>query len=225
MRTVRRTTLFGTPLVLAIIEWFHPRGGGQALFDAVIHQADWWLILHLVQVPLFALIAIAVWLLITGLRGPLATAARASAVCFAATIIAYDAVQGIATGILIRAARALPPTDQAPYRQAVTTLFSDPVAGNFSLLAVVVIASWALAVLAATAALARADAPLPAIILLAMTVVGPHNFPLGTLSMGCFLAAALWLEFVWTRPPAVPLTDAETPRSAESSLGGSALRS
>ena len=60
MRLVlRRAVLVGTPLVLAVLEIFHPRPSGVA--DSV-EVGGWFMWFHIIQVPLFGLMALAVYL-------------------------------------------------------------------------------------------------------------------------------------------------------------------
>lgn len=69
MRTAllfRRLVLLGTPLTLGILELWHPLVAGSRTFATLSPQVDWWLILHLLQLPLFGLMALAILLLTAG---------------------------------------------------------------------------------------------------------------------------------------------------------------
>lgn len=201
----RRLVLLGTPLTLALLETFHPRSSGQMpAFDSLLPRADWWLTLHLLQLPLFGLIALAVYLLVNGLRGPAATISRTAIALFLVFFSAYDAIAGITTGILLRDARGLTADQQDVIRQAIERLLSSPFTGNVSAAVIAVFAlgalGWIVAVIAAAVALDRAGAPSPSVIFIALSLFGPHNFPFGTIAMAFFFLGAAWLEFAPRRP-------------------------
>jgi len=60
-----------------------------------------WMVVHIAQLVFAPIIALGVLALLKGVKGPTATVARGAAVVWAAWFSAYDAVAGIATGILI----------------------------------------------------------------------------------------------------------------------------
>jgi uncharacterized membrane protein YfcA len=56
LRLLRRLVLLGTPLVLEILEIWHPiPSGTESTFEVIVNNADWWLTLHILQLPLFGL--------------------------------------------------------------------------------------------------------------------------------------------------------------------------
>ena len=58
LRLLRRLVLLGTPLVLEILEIWHPiPSGTESTFEVIVNNADWWLTLHILQLPLFGLIS------------------------------------------------------------------------------------------------------------------------------------------------------------------------
>src|SRR5215204_2887943 len=93
------TNALGTPLTLALLEFFHPlvsRDVAGTLFPV----AGWWVTLHVVQLVLFALMGAALWLLTDGLHGIATTVSRLGAAVFVVFYGAGDTLMGIATGIL-----------------------------------------------------------------------------------------------------------------------------
>jgi len=60
-----------------------------------------WMVVHIGQLVFAPIIALGILALLKGIQGPAATIARGAAVLWAAWFSAYDAVAGIATGILI----------------------------------------------------------------------------------------------------------------------------
>jgi hypothetical protein len=60
-----------------------------------------WMVVHIAQLVFAAIIALGILALLKGIEGPAVTVARGAAVLWAAWFSAYDAIAGIATGILI----------------------------------------------------------------------------------------------------------------------------
>ena len=91
---VRTAVLAAPPLVLAAAGVTHP----MELTPATAHH---WLVMHVALVPVFPLLAVAVWVLLAGEGGVLAWLARGSAFVYAAFYGALDAVNGVAAGVLV----------------------------------------------------------------------------------------------------------------------------
>ena len=83
-------------IVLAAVGLTHP-----VRLDA--ETARWWTTMHIVLVPLFPLLAVAVWVLLRRDRTPLGWAGRIAAVVFAVFYGTLDAVSGIAAGTVVLA--------------------------------------------------------------------------------------------------------------------------
>jgi hypothetical protein len=90
----RRLLLLGTPLVLAPLMILHQ------LIDQ-FERPDAFLALHLLLLPLFALMGVAVWALLEGVGGAAAWAARALAFVFLVGYVALDAISGIAASAIL----------------------------------------------------------------------------------------------------------------------------
>lgn len=198
---LRRLVLFGVPLILGVLEIFHPVPGTSGIVATLSPQVNWWLTLHLLQLPLFGLLAVAVLLLTAGLHGRAATISRIGVWFFIVFYLAQDDVAGIANGIIIRAAQGVPPSQQAGIEQVVHALFYDnPFVGGtlFSVIAVLGVLGWAVGVIAAGIALYRAHRiswmPLVLLVLAAILFGYGHGSPTGPLGMLCFFLAALWIE-------------------------------
>jgi hypothetical protein len=65
--------------------------------------ADWWTTLHLILVPVFPLLGVAVWLLLRDDRTAVGWGGRIAAIAYVVFYGALDAVSGIATGTVVRA--------------------------------------------------------------------------------------------------------------------------
>jgi hypothetical protein len=66
------------------------------------HTAEWWTNLHLILVPLFPLLGVALWFVIEGVRGWAAWAARIAAFGYVVFYGALDVLAGVATGTLVK---------------------------------------------------------------------------------------------------------------------------
>ena len=190
--SARSLVLLGAPLALTVLMLFHPSPYDD-IAGELVPAAGWWLALHAAQFVLFALMGAAVWLLVAGLGGFAANLARAGAAVFVVFYDAGDAVAGIATGILARAAAGGGLEERAAV-EAIEALFADP---TKNLLFQVGIYAWVAALVAAAVALYRAGAPRPPLLLLAPAAYllsFDHAFPFGALTFACFFLAAAWIE-------------------------------
>lgn len=103
-RLLRWLVLLGAPLSLGLLGLWHP---AHVFFDDMSHshQGEWWLILHILQMPLFALVATSIWLLLNKTDNLWAYFSRIALWIFAVSYTAFDTIAGIATGVLFRYVR------------------------------------------------------------------------------------------------------------------------
>jgi len=190
----------GAPLLLAVVELFHPHPD-----DLLGVDARTWLVVHYAQIPLFPLSAIAMALLVRGREDIPATLCRVALFVFAASYVAFDTASGVVTGILVNAAHASGSPDA--WRAAIDAVWTHPVVGGSPLVPapfLAVLGSIALSVgaVAAAVSLKRAGSSLTPVIVLAASSFGiavfkTHAWPGGPLTFGGLAAAAAWLE--WER--------------------------
>jgi hypothetical protein len=189
---VRRVVPLATPIAVGLVTAIHPivRGAPSADLQG---RAGVWLAVHVIQLALFCLLAATVWLLVDGLPGQAAMLSRAALAPFLAFYGAFDAVVGIATGLLVRQAAELP--------QAGTVAdalwagrFGNPWIGAIVLPGIL---AWVTASVAAAVAVARAGAPRSGVaaLLLAGVLLGvDHAPPFGPLAMAALLVAVIRIE-------------------------------
>jgi hypothetical protein len=135
--------------MLAIV---HPDDEG-SLYAGIADQANKWIFVHLGQLVLTPLIAVGVWMLLDGIESAAAQVARIALVVWMVFFSAFDAIAGIATGVLTRHANSLASDEREPVVGAINFLFDDSqlVGGsNFSILANVGQDSWIVLAIAAT---------------------------------------------------------------------------
>ena len=218
-----RLVILGAPLALGLVEVWHFESlpfdsegelGPFTRFRTIAPVAEQWLIVHLLQAPLIALVGLAVYLMVRDIADIPAYVAR---VCMALFVVAYtvlDSVAGIAVGVLVSNARDLSPAQLPPVEQAIEQLWNSPIVGNVSVVTITGAAAWVIGVLAAAVSLRRSGAPRGpvALMVLAALIFGmSHVNPAGPIGMACLLAAFVWLEFF---PHSSLSLDAEEPASA-----------
>jgi hypothetical protein len=204
---LRRLILIGTPILTGTLLLFHPLPEaaememtelprGLALYQLMAPIADGFLIVHMLFPLALALLGLSIILLLNNVRGTAATLSRASAFVFVITYVMYETIIGTVTGLLIRDAAALSPTEQAVIGDVIHRNFTDPILGDLpSVLSVTAWLSWFFAVTFAALALRRSGKPLGACILLGLSFIFiSHASMLGPLGMILFLLAAIRIE-------------------------------
>jgi hypothetical protein len=190
----------GAPLLLAVVELFHPHP-----HDLLNLDVDTWLVVHYAQIPLFPLSALAMAALVRGRADIAATVCRVAMFVFAVSYTAFDTAAGIVTGILVKAAHASGTPDE--WRAPINAVWTDPIMGGSPLISAPFLAalgSVALPVgaMAAAVSLKRAGSSWAPVALLALSSFGiaifkTHAWPGGPLTFGGLAVAAGWLQ--WER--------------------------
>jgi hypothetical protein len=197
---LRRSILLGTPLVLGGVTIFHPIDFGAEPYSIVAGNPTWWTILHLLQLPLFALLALAVLLLTWNMPGRTPVISRIALGFFVIFYTALDAVTGIASGIIVRNARHLPAEEQVIIEPLVSDLFLG--GGPYTFIPLFAILGWAIAAGAAAHALSKAGAARLPVVLLYVAAISfgiTHEPPFGPIGLAAFVVAVAMLEFAPTR--------------------------
>ena len=183
---LRRLLLLGTPLVLVPLMVVHQ------LIDQ-FERPGAFLVLHLILLPLFALMGVAIWELLSGVDGAVAWTARAAAFLFLVGYVALDAISGIAASAILSAG--------APWsKEAARALFAS---GPAAFPTTVAVLALRVSVLLAALALYRAGRPLAPLVLLVATALwlnNDHGGLRGVVVFGGFALAAAWLEFFPASP-------------------------
>lgn len=203
MVAIRRLVLFGGPIGAAVAMWIHPHAGENA-YESLAPNIDTFVAAHLLLFVSLALIAMGLYFLSAGYRGPVATLARGATGTFAFFYLGFVAIVGLTKGLLIREGQSLPAEQQAGVAEVVQYLHTDSLLFTAGVIGAV---AFLVAIVALIIALYRADAPRIPLTLLAGSVVaiGVHEGPLAAAGMASFLVAVGWLEFGW-----ISSEDAET---------------
>lgn len=172
---LRRITIVGTPLVLGALDVFHPSLFAQeGIMQRIEPVVNWWLLLHILQLPLFCLLALSVYLLLDDIHHLTATISRVALAVFVIFYPAFDGLIGIGIGTLVRYASTLPAQQHAFISNIIDAFWQSPLA---YLLAAIGSVGWSVALLMAVLALAKPLWPRWFIIVLA--VLSQVAIPLG----------------------------------------------
>jgi hypothetical protein len=215
---LRLAFLVATPLVLAVVLWFHPPGGPD-VYEDVRDDVGAWLFVHTVFLLFTPLLALAAFALLDGLRGRAATLSRVALVFFCVFYTAYEVTVGVGTGLLVDYANDLPAAEQAAVADAIQELNRNALVGDPASLALIVgVLAWATAMIAAAVALRRAGAGWPATVLMGLSAAfAIHPPPVGPAALVCFAVSAVLFErsrAVARRLPADPAPPEMVPGAA-----------
>jgi hypothetical protein len=147
--------LLAAPLLWLVPAFVHPMGEPYA---GIADEADMWIFVHVAQLVLMPFLAAGVWMLLDGLPSVAAWVARSALVLWLVFFSAFDAVAGIATGVLTRHANSLAGDEREGVVAATDFLWADSLLANggFGILGNLGHLSWVVVALAATVALYRA---------------------------------------------------------------------
>jgi hypothetical protein len=187
--------MFGTPLLWAILSVVHPSGEGD-IYAELQDQVGRWLFVHVAQVVLAPFLALAVWLLLRGIESLAATISRVALVFWLVFFSTYDALAGIATGVLVRQANSVSGEERAGFAEAADFLFDSHIGGNISWFALVAGGAWIIVAIAAAVALRGAGANWLTTVAAALSAL--FAFHAGYAAM-VGLIALLVAAFLWER--------------------------
>lgn len=194
---LRRVLLLVPPLALAGLEIFHPQP--EHNLQALMEESTWFGVFHVIQLALTGMVALSVLLLADSFGRATTWASRLGIGIFLTFFSAYDTLAGIGTGLAMRSARDL----SAAQQEGVFEVVQDwPALSPPFALSILGTGGWVVAVGALALAARRQGAPRREWILLmlaAVTLLGGHPFPAGTLAFGSFFIAALLYERRFTR--------------------------
>jgi hypothetical protein len=203
------------PLLWAVLILFHPMPGGDNTLDGIDDVVDRWLIVHVAQLILTPLLFLAVWRLLDGLSSAAATISRCALVVWTVFFSAYDAVQGIATGLLVRHAGGVPTAQQNAIAEALDYLVLDSrLAGDISAVQMVAGAAWLTVAIGAAVALHQARAGTAVVALTAASVVFSMHMAPAAIGLLALTAAVVLRERQRAASPAA--TDLTAPPTAPS---------
>jgi hypothetical protein len=186
--------LVGVPLAWAVLLWFHPSTDPDDIYGSLRDQVVTYQIVHVGTLIFIGLMGVALYLLVRDLPGKAATISRLAIGPFVLLYGAWESVIGLATGALVQHANDAPAGERAAVSDAIQSLQGNVIVGESSVTGFGGALAWIVAVIAAAVAIHRAGAPLPATVLLVLSVVVfSHPPPIGPVGLACFAGAVLAL--------------------------------
>ena len=181
------------PLLWAALVLFHPMPGEGGPYEGVKDEVNRWLVVHVGQLVLTPILFFAVWRLLDGLTSLAATISRCALVVWTVFFSAYDSIQGIATGVLIRYANGLAGEEQAAVAGSLDFLVEDSLlAGNYSALGLIAGGGWLAVAIAAAVALHQGGSGKAVVAAAALsTVFAAHIAPAAIGLLALFVAVLL----------------------------------
>lgn len=186
------------PLVLAIVEIFHPHP--HDLFELDVQT---WMLVHYAQIPLFPLAALSVTMLVRDRTDWAAWLCKVGMFVFAVAFTSFDTAAGLVIGLLVKG--ALASGDPESWRNMIDALWFDPVLGgkgftDAPLLGLIGRLSLSFGAVAGAISLKRAGHGWLPVLLLAVASFGinvfkSHSWPGGPLTFGGMALAAGWIRW------------------------------
>jgi len=204
---LRMLVVFGTPVAFAatgllqlfgLVPWPH---SAIEVYARYRDHAALWITLHVAQLLLILLLAVAIYWLTEGLTSTPARVSRVALLPYLVFYSAFAAITGVSKGLVAHYGSQLPPARQAVLPGVIGTLDLSPQHPVPFTIALIGALSWAVAV-AGAVALRQAGAPWTATIPLGLAgVIGAigDGPPYGPVAMALFLIAA-----ALSRPPRKP---------------------
>jgi hypothetical protein len=193
-RSKSALVLLAAPLLWLVPAMLHPMGDPYA---GIADETGRWLFVHIAQLMLVPLMGALVWTLLAGLESIAARVARAALVLWLVFFSAFDAVAGIATGVLSRHAGSLAGEEREGVISAIDYLFDDSklVGGSFSVLGNIGHGSWMVVAIAAAVAFHQAGARRAVVggMLLSVVFAAHSGVPAAIGLVSLFVAARLVL--------------------------------
>jgi hypothetical protein len=201
--TALRAFLVAAPLPFAALLTQHPMGGTD-LPGTIAANLTPWLVIHVAGAVFFPLMALVVWLLVRDVPGRAATVARVAMPIFAVFYTAYEALFGIATGLLADTANGLSGAEREGVVQAINDIATSPLFGEPGVFVSVGSLAWWTGIAAAIMALKQAGAGRAPLVLLGLGGLLTFHVPIGPPALVCLSAAAYLIErrrlSSWARP-------------------------
>ena len=187
--------IIGVPIAWAVLLLLHPSGDGTAIYADLRDNVTAMLVVHvgmLVFIPLFAVVIL---LLLRGVHSSAARVARIALVPFVVLYLAWEALQGIANGVLVEQLNSMPESTHATGAALIQNFAESPLVRDFGVLAIPGSLALIVATLGLGLALRDAGAPrsAPALFGIAGFLISAHPPPFGPIGLVLFAGAAVYV--------------------------------
>lgn len=191
--TALRAFLIAAPPPFAALLAQHPMGGDD-LFTEISGSVTPWLLIHYSGAVFFPLMALVVWLLIRDIPGRAATIARFALPVYAVFYTVWEALFGIANGIIASAGSDLSGAEREGASKALDAIVSSPLVGETGVFSSIGSLAWWTAIAAAIMALKQVGVGRVRLVLLGLGGLLVFHVPIGPPALCCLSAAAYLIE-------------------------------
>jgi hypothetical protein len=147
---LRQLIVFGAPLLVGLVNLAHPvHFEPTGVYHTIVDRVDWWITLHIINLVGFALLGLAVFLLVKDQSGIAATASKVAIAIYVPFYTGFDALIGIGTGTLAKQASRLTTAQFALMEPMIDAFWSSEVA---YMIAAIGSIAWMIAMLGAMVA-------------------------------------------------------------------------
>ena len=196
VRFTRRIVAFaiGVPLAWAVLLWFHPDVDPNDVYGSLRDDVDAYLVVHVGTLIFIGLMGAALYLLVRDMPGTAARISRLAIGPFVLLYAAWEAVIGLAIGVLVQHANDAPARQRPAVADSIQSLGDNVIIGDPGIVGSAGAIAWIVAVIAAAVAYRNAGAPALAWVLLGLSLlVVSHPPPIGPIALVFFAAAVALL--------------------------------
>lgn len=185
--------IIGVPIAWAALLLLHPGGDGTSIYADLEDNVTAMLVVHvgmMIFVPLFAIV---IYLLLRGIESTAARVARIALIPYVVLYVAWEAMQGIATGVLADQVNSLPAAEQAVGADLIQEFAESPLVRDSGALVIPASIALVTAAVALGFALRDAGAPrwAPVLFGFAGVLISAHPPPFGPTGLVLFVVGAV----------------------------------
>ena len=149
----RTVVIFCGPTLVGVLNLTHPLVR-PPIYKVVIHHLPWWTTLHVLNLLLFSILGSAAYFLISDVRNFAALVSKIAILVFIPFYVAFDALAGVGTGILVQQGSTLPSLSLAAIEPLIDAYWTSPIIKAIAASGSI---AWVIAMLAASVAFADAN--------------------------------------------------------------------
>ena len=181
--------IIGVPVAWAVLLLFHPGGDGTSIYADLKDNVTAMLVVHIGMMIFVPLFAIVIYLLLRGIESTAARVARIALIPFVVLYVAWEAMQGIATGVLADEVNSLSAQEQAIGANLIQEFAESPLVRDSGALVIPASIALVTATIALGFALRDAGAPrwAPLLFGFAGALISAHPPPFGPTGLALFV--------------------------------------
>jgi hypothetical protein len=187
--------VLGVPVAWAVLLLFHPSGEGTDIYADLKDNVTEMLVVHVGMVIFIPLMAVAIFLLLRGIESRAAQVSRIALVPFVVFYLTWEALQGIANGLLAEQVNQLPAADQEIGANLIQDFAETPLVRDLGVLSSLGAVALVVATIALGIALRNAGAPrlTPWLFGVSGFLITAHPPPFGPTGLALFVITVLYV--------------------------------